>query len=607
MTDRPISRFQSFDDPPPPTEIPARLAALRGEVERRGLDGLLVPRADAYQGEYVPPSEERLAWLTGFTGSAGFAVVLKDKAALFVDGRYTIQAREQTDTDAFTPQDIVAVPPSRWLGEHAAEGSRIGYDPWLMTQGQIEAFEKAVGARAALVAADGNPIDAVWTDRPAEPQAPVTPYPARLAGAEAQTKLQQVADALGEADGLVLTDPHAVAWLFNIRGGDVGHTPLPLSRALLPKEGRPRLYVDGAKLSNAVRDALEAVADVAAPARIIPDLEALGADRKRLRFDGATAPVKLVQTFRDAGGAADVGTDPTALMKARKSRAEQRGSRAAHRRDGLALCRFLHWFEENAPAGRLTEISAACALEDFRAQTRKLKEISFPTISAFGAHAALPHYRVSQASDVPIGRGVYLVDSGAQYEDGTTDVTRTLCVGRASAELRDRFTRVLKGHIAVARAVFPQGTNGAQIDALARTALWNAGLDFDHGTGHGVGAYLSVHEGPQRISKLGTVPLEEGMIVSNEPGYYKPGAYGIRIENLLLVEPRAIPGAERPMLGFETLTLAPISRALIDLRLLDKSEIAWLDDYHARVREALSPKLDAPTRRWLAEATKRVG
>jgi Xaa-Pro aminopeptidase len=601
------ARFQTFEESASPKDCVARLAALRRELARRGLDGFIVPRADAYQNEYVPPSEERLAFLTGFTGSAGTAVVLAREAAIFVDGRYTLQVREQTDARAFAREDIATTTPSRWLALHAGDGAKIGYDPWLMTPAQVEGFERALAERkAALVAVDSNPLDAIWTDRPAEPDAPVALYSARLAGADAHKKLARIVEALGPADGLVLTDPHAVAWTFNIRGGDVAHTPLPLARAIVPKSGRPKLYVAATKLRNAVRAALEEVADVAAPLSLAADLKSLGAARKKLRFDAASAPAALVTAFREAGGAADIGSDPVALMKARKSPAEQRGSRAAHLRDGAAICRFLAWLEDNAPRGTIGEIDAAVALENFRSETGRLKDVSFPTISAFGPHAASPHYRVTRASDVRLGKGIYLVDSGAQYEDGTTDITRTICIGRPTPEMRDRFTRVLKGHIAIARAVFPKGTSGAQIDALARTALWDAGLDFDHGTGHGIGAYLSVHEGPQRISKLGTVALEDGMILSNEPGYYKAGAWGIRIENLILVERRAIAGAERAMLGFETLTFAPIARDLVDPRLMTKDEIAWLDAYHVEVRRKLSSLLDTPTRRWLAQATRKI-
>ena len=555
----------------------------------------------------MPASEERLAWLTGFTGSAGFAIVLRDRAALFVDGRYTLQVRDETDVGVFTLVDVSKTPPARWLPDHVKAGMRIGYDPWLITPGGLDAFEKGLAGRnIELVSVTENPIDTSWDERPAEPCAAVALHSAKLSGATAKSKLARVQKAIDGSAALLVSDPHSVAWLFNIRGADVTHTPLPLCRALVPRDGRPTIFVDGRKLSNVVRAYLEDVASVRIPGDTEAVLADLGKTGARLKFDAATVPSALVAQFRDAGGNPTLGTDPIALMKAVKSPAERRGSRAAHERDGVAMCRFLAWFDREAPKGGLTEIDAAVALEEFRTETGRLKEISFPTISAFAAHAASPHYRVTRESDATITRGIYLVDSGAQYEDGTTDITRTLCVGRPTTEMRNRFTRVLQGHIAIARVVFPQGTSGAQIDALARVALWNAGLDFEHGTGHGVGAFLSVHEGPQRIAKLGTVPLEEGMILSNEPGYYKAGAWGIRIENLLLVEKRAIDGAERSMLGFETLTLAPIARELIDLRLLRPDEIAWIDTYHARVRKALSPMMDASTRTWLRAATSRL-
>jgi Xaa-Pro aminopeptidase len=603
------SRFQSFTETADPGRAAPRLAALREELKRRGLQGFVTPRADEHQNEYVPPGAERLAWLTGFTGSAGAAVVLADKAAIFVDGRYTIQARDQVDTKLFDRQDLVAAPPPRWLAQQAPKGGRIGYDPWLHTPAQAEALRKAAeSAGAELVAVDGNPIDAVWTDRPPTPCAAVVLHADRLSGEKAAAKLKRVAAALDKRDGLVVSDPHAVAWAFNIRGGDVAHTPLPLSWAFIPREGRARLYVAGAKLSNSVRAALEDLADVREPTTLEADLAELAKNKNKLLFDSATAPEKLVALYREAGGTADVGADPIALMKAKKNSAELRGARAAHLRDGAAMVEFLAWFATEAPKGKLTEISAAEALETFRRAGGKLAEISFPTISAFGLHAALPHYRVTEKSDIPIRKGnVYLVDSGAQYVDGTTDITRTVAVGRPSADMRAMNTRVLKGHIAIATAVFPRGITGAQLDSFARRALWDVGADFDHGTGHGVGSYLSVHEGPQRISKLGSTPLEPGMILSNEPGYYREGAFGIRIENLIVVEPRRIDGAEREMLGFETITFAPIDGALIDARLLSREEIAWLNAYHRQVWEKLEAKVSPGARKWLREATRKIG
>lgn len=598
------SHFQTFDETSDPAHGAARLAALRAELARRGLDGFIAPRADEHQNEYVPANAERLAWLTGFTGSAGVVIVLGDKAALFVDGRYTLQAPQQVDPAAFAVVASAETSPEAWLETNLRKGARIGCDGRLHTPGQFTRLEKAAKAAGAeLVVCESNPIDAVWADRPAAPRAPIRLHPARYAGESAARKLGRIAAALS-SDALLVSDPHAMAWAFNIRGGDVAHTPLPLGHALIEKSGAATLYLDPRKLDARTTAALAKLARLRAPEQLADDLRALGEAGRTLRFDAATAPMALTRAFRDAGGIDDIGADPIAAMKARKNAVELDGARAAHLRDGVAMVRFLAWFAGEAPKGRLTEIEAARALETFRRDSGELADISFPTISAMGAHAASPHYSVTEASNARIGRGIYLVDSGGQYPDGTTDITRTVAVGKPSAEMRDRFTRVLIGHIGIARAVFPKGATGAQIDAFARAPLWEAGLDFDHGTGHGVGSYLSVHEGPQRISKLGHVALEPGMILSNEPGYYKAGAYGIRIENLIVVGPREIAGGEREMFGFETLTLAPIDRALIQPKLLSAREIAWLDAYHARVRKEISPLVDAPTRGWLAAATR---
>jgi Xaa-Pro aminopeptidase len=470
----------------------------------------------------------------------------------------------------------------------------------------VDSFrEKLTGKGAELIAVEANPIDRIWADRPAPPSGPISIYPERFAGESAADKLVRIRSALGGADALLVSDPHALAWMFNIRGSDVAHTPLPLGYAFVPREGKPQLYLEGAKLSNSIRMRLSELAEVEEPQRLVDDL-ARGAGGKKIRFDAATAPAKLVDLVRASGGTPEIGADPIALMKARKNGRELAGMQAAHLRDGIALVHFLAWFERKAAQGKLTEIDVALALEAFRAETGKLRDISFPTISASGAHAASPHYRVTQASNATIGRGLFLIDSGAQYEDGTTDVTRTIAVGRPNRQMRDRFTRVLKGHIAISRLTFPAGTSGAQIDAFARQYLWAAGLDFDHGTGHGVGAYLSVHEGPQRISKLGHVALEPGMILSNEPGYYKAGEYGIRIENLIVVSPRTIEGAEREMLGFDVLTLAPIDLSLVQASLMTTEEKKWLDGYHRHVRSMLSPHLAPDLRRWLTKATRRI-
>ncbi len=601
------SHFQFFEDADDRPHSAARVAALRAELARLEVDGFVVPRADRHQNEYVPASEERLAWLTGFSGSAGMAIVLKDRAAIFVDGRYTLAVQSQIDVAVVAAVALTEQTPEAWVAAHLRKGGKLAYDPWLLTPAQVQRLERATTqAGGALVALPSNPIDAVWRERPAAPRGAITLRGPRLAGETAAKKLGRAAAAMGQADALLISDPHGVAWAFNIRGADVAHTPLPLGFALVPKVGHATLFLDERKLGNAEQAALAAVATVADEKSVETVLAALGKAGKTVLFDAATVPARLTQVLEDAGGTADLGREPIALMKARKNAAELRGTRAAHIRDGAAVTRFLQWFATHARPGRLTEIAAAEAMESFRRETGRLRDVSFPTISAAGPHSAIPHYRVTNASDRTIGRGLFLVDSGAQYEDGTTDITRTLAVGRPTSLMRDRFTRVLKGHIAIAQAVFPAGTTGAQLDTLARAALWQAGLDFDHGTGHGVGVYLSVHEGPQRISKAGHVALEAGMILSNEPGYYKAGEWGIRIENLIVVEPRAIEGAERAMLGFETITLAPIDLTLVEPKLLNTGERAWLEAYHARVRKEIGPLLPPEARRWLREVTRKL-
>jgi len=602
------ARFQSFDDTVDRAASGPRIATLRAELARRGLDGFIVPRADRFQNEYVPPSDERLSWLTGFSGSAGTAIVLADRAALFVDGRYTLQAREQVDTGQFEIVQVTETPPHQWIETTLREGQKLGYDPWLHTVEGAERLAKACAAvGASLVPAEPNPVDAVWADRPPAPLGAVVTHEQKFAGEPAAQKLDRIRAELArlKADALVVSDPHAVCWTFNIRGSDVAHTPLALAVAIVPSEGKPSLYVDGRKLGNSVRDILAGLADIREPGAFESDLKALGAAHRNVRLDASGAADAIARLVAAGGGKVRRGPDPIALMKAVKNATEVAGARTAHRRDGAAVTRFLAWLDREAPAGRLTEIDAVEALEDFRRDTGVLKDISFPTISGFGPNGAIVHYRVTTRTNRVIAPdGIFLIDSGAQYEDGTTDITRTVATGQPSEEMRDRFTRVLKGHIAIARAVFPEGTTGAQLDSFARAHLWAAGLDFDHGTGHGVGSYLSVHEGPARISKLGTTALKPGMILSNEPGYYKTGAYGIRIENLVLVvEAPAVAGAEKPLRAFETLTLAPIDRRLIAPAAMTPDEIAWLDRYHADVRAELSPQLDDATRAWLARAT----
>lgn len=603
------ARFQTFDDQSEAGSAAPRIATLRAALKAHGLNGFILPRADRHQNEYVPPAEERLAWLTGFTGSAGVVLVLADRAMLFVDGRYTLQARDEVDTSIFSIAHLVETPPQVWIERNLPAGTKLGYDPWLHTAEGAERLAKACAtAGASLVPVEPDPIDAIWADRPEPPLGPVILHNPRYAGEDANAKIARVQEEIGQQriDALVVSDPHNAAWLFNIRGSDVAHTPLPLSFAVVGKDGRPALYVDGRKLTNTVRDALEQIADLREPDRLKDDLVALGAGSKNIRFDQATAADALMRIVSEAGGKPARGPDPITLMKAVKNAAEIEGAHSAHRRDGAAVTSFLAWFDREAPGGKLTEIDAVEALESFRRDTGLLKDISFATIAGSGPNGAIVHYRVTRKSNRRIGANeLMLIDSGAQYEDGTTDITRTVPVGDTTEEMRAHFTLVLKGHVAVARAIFPDGTTGAQLDSFARQYLWQAGLDFDHGTGHGVGSYLSVHEGPARISKLGTMPLKRGMVLSNEPGYYKTGAYGIRIENLVLVvASEAIEGAEKQLNTFETLTLAPIDRRLIDPTLMTIGEIAWLDNYHARVAETIAPLVDKQTETWLHEMTR---
>jgi len=600
-------RFQSFAEVGGPAHSAERVAALRAELAKRNLSGFIVPRSDEHQNEYVPPGAERLLWLSGFSGSAGVAIVLADQAALFVDGRYTVQAAGQVDPDVIAVAPIVETPPHVWLEKALKADDRLGFDPWLLTADSVKRLSAAAEkAGAKLIAVERNPIDRIWRDRPDAPVAPIFLYPPKLAGQTAADKIAALQAKLGSVEGLVISDVHNVAWLLNIRGADIAHTPVPLVFAYAPREGRPTLFVDPRKLSEVTRAEIERDADILPSSELAPFLKRAATGKARVAIDAATGPYALVKIVEAAGGTAVVEADPTTLLKARKNDAELKGAREAHLRDGAALARFLCWFDGAAGSGRLTEIEAAEKLEDFRRETGKLREISFATISAAGPHAAIPHYRVSESSNLRIRKGLFLIDSGGQYLDGTTDITRTIVVGEASKAMRDRFTRVLKGHIAIARAVFPKGSTGAHIDAFARAPLWRVGLDFDHGTGHGIGAYLSVHEGPQRIAKTGSVALEPGMIISNEPGYYAPGKFGIRIENLVVVERLKIAGGEREMFGFETISFAPIDLRAVEPGLLDPEEKAWLNAYHAEVRAKISPLVDKPTRAWLAKATRKI-
>ncbi|KQT86065.1 aminopeptidase P family protein [Aurantimonas sp. Leaf443] len=602
--------FQSFDETADFSQSASRLARLRAALTDAGVDGFLVPRADEHQGEYIPDSAARLAWLTGFSGSAGMAVVLRDRAALLVDGRYTLQVRSQIDTGAVEPVSTVETSLEAFLAE-AAPGASIGYDPWLHTSGEVARLEKALAATGGrLVALAHNPVDRIWNDRPAPPQGRAALHPEALAGESAAAKLERMRAAMAKADvaATVLTDPSSIAWTFNLRGSDVPHTPLMLAFAILPREGRPVLFVDGAKLDAETRAALAPLAEIEAP----DGLEA--ALRRRARggrigLDPALAARRLFDLVEQAGGTAVEFADPARLPRAVKNAAELDGARAAHRRDGAAVCAFLAWLDGQEP-GTLTEIGAAKALEAARAERGRkegmdLLDISFDTIAGSGPNGAIVHYRVNENSDRTLRAGeLFLLDSGAQYRDGTTDITRTVPIGPVGADERRMFTLVLKGMIAISTARFPKGTRGLDLDPLARIALWKAGVNYAHGTGHGVGSYLAVHEGPQSLSPRGAAVLLPGMILSNEPGYYREGEFGIRIENLVVVEEaRPIEGGDLPMHAFETLTLVPVDRRLVEVGLLTPEERDWLDAYHARVRAEIAPLLDERARAWLEEKT----
>jgi Xaa-Pro aminopeptidase len=590
----------------------ARLDMLRKELARRGLDGFVIPISDEHMSEYVGDYAKRLAWLTGFGGSAGTAVVLKDKAAIFVDGRYTVQVREQVDEKLFEYQSVPQTSPAEWLAANAPEGAKVGFDPWLHSKGWADAAAKALASRRGeLIAVDENPVDAVWADRPAPSPAPAVVQSDEFAGRASADKRAEVADWLKREhyDAAVISALDSIAWLLNIRGADVDRTPVALSFVIVHDDGTADLFIAPEKVTPDLAQHLGNAVTIRARADFESALGAL-AD-KRVAVDPNFGVAAIFNALDRAGAKAVAVRDPTILPKAVKNPREQQGQRDAQARDGAAEVKFLRWLENEAPKGGETELSAAARLQGFREATGLLRDLSFDTISAAGPHAAIPHYRVDEESNLPITPGsIYLVDSGAQYADGTTDITRTVWVGpgEPSAEHKDRFTRVLKGHIALATQTFPQGTIGAQLDTLARQFLWQAGVDYAHGTGHGVGSFLAVHEGPQRIAKprggqAGTdQELMAGMILSNEPGYYKPGEFGIRIENLVLVEKREIPGMEGDWLGFETLTLVPIDKKLVDRDMLGEAEIEWWNAYHARVREVLAPQLEGEDLAWLEHA-----
>ncbi len=605
--------FQNFEAKSEGAFGKKRLAALRKEMRVRKLDYYLVPHADEHQNEYLPVRAERLAWLTGFTGSAGFAIVGLKKAIVFVDGRYTLQMRDQVDLSCFSGESLVDNPPSKWVSKNVSKKARIGFDPWLLTVSQTEKFSKAAKACGARLVQTQNLIDRIWENQPPQPHSPVRLHSKPHAGQTASDKIREIQKSIaGKAcDFCLLTDPASLCWLFNIRGNDLIHNPLTLGYAIVPAKGKPKLFLDGRKLSDVVRNELSKISDLHSPAKLARELKA-ASSKKSILCDPNLVSVKLADAITKAGGRIVRGRDPVVLPRAIKNKTEIEGTRAAHLRDGVAVCRFLAWLDDQKP-GKIDEIGAARQLERFRSETAQamgseLLEISFDTISGAGPHGAIVHYRVTEPTNRKLGKNsLYLNDSGGQYIDGTTDITRTVAIGNPPKQAIEDFTLVLKGHIALAVARFPKGSRGVDLDVLARKALWERGKDYGHGTGHGIGSYLNVHEGPQSISRRGMEPLVPGMIVSNEPGYYVEGKYGIRIENLVLVKKaEPIPGGNTETHSFETLTLAPMDLRLIDLKLLSNDERDWLNIYHKRVRQELSPHLDAASRKWLLSATKAV-
>ena len=587
-----------------------RLKALREQLKAEKLDGFVVPLTDEYMSEYVGSYAQRLAWLTGFQGSAGSAVVLPEEAAIFVDGRYTLQVRSQVSPTEWSYQSVPETSTNEWLKEHAPEGARIGYDPWLHTRDWVGKAKEALASRGAeLVPVGRNPIDEIWKDRPEASKARLIVQPDEYAGKSAAEKRTEIGDWLQKqhADAAVLSALDSIAWAFNIRGADVTHTPVALAYALVHADGTSDLFVASEKIGPEVRQHLGNGVRLYERAEFETALAEL--KDKTVVVDPERAVAAIFEALEKAGAKVVPMRDPTILPKAIKNPAEISGQKAAQERDGAVISKFLHWIEEEAPKGDIDELKASDHLEALRRENPELRDLSFDSISGAGPNGAIVHYKSSEKTNRKLETGqLYLIDSGGQYVDGTTDITRTVAIGEPTAEMRDRFTRVLKGHIAIATAVFPKGTRGSQLDSFARRPLWEAGLDYAHGTGHGVGSFLAVHEGPQRISPVGSAqsggdePLQAGMIISNEPGYYKTGEYGIRIENLVLVVPREIEGAEKEMLGFETLTFAPIDRRLIDADMLDPEELVWLNCYHAHVLAKIGPKLKGADLEWLQRA-----
>lgn len=596
--------FQTFDSPAEPEHGPARLASLRAALASEGLAGFLIPRADAHQGEYVAKRDERLQWLTGFTGSAGFCVVLPDRAGVFIDGRYRTQVKGQVDLAHFTPVPWPDVTAGAWIREHLAAGV-LAYDPWLHTADEIAKLETALEETGVTLYATKNFLDAIWPDQPAPPQGRAFPHPLALAGESSADKRARLAEVLRRAGqrAAVITLPDSLCWLLNIRGADVPRNPVLHGFAILHDDARVTLFADAAKFDEATRTHLGPQVTLRPTSAFVPALHTL---QGPVRVDRTTAPIAISTELAETGIACQWGDDPCRLPKARKNPTEIAATREAHLRDGAAMVEFLAWLDARAPQGGLTEIDVVRALEGHRRATNALHDLSFDTICGSGPHGAIMHYRVTEASNRALQTNeLLLVDSGAQYVDGTTDITRTVALGDPGAEAREAFTRVLQGMIAISRIRFPRGLAGRDLDPFARQALWLAGQDFDHGTGHGVGAFLSVHEGPQRLSRLSEVPLEPGMILSNEPGYYREGAFGIRIENLIVVqEALTLPGGDaRAQYDFETLTFVPIDRRLILPERLSPGERAWLDAYHAEVRTKITPRLSGDAAEWLATAT----
>ncbi len=605
--------YQSFEITASPQFGRERVTRLREAMSVHSIDGFLVPRADEFQGEYVPASAERLAWLTGFTGSAGEALITQSQAIVFVDGRYVTQLVGQTDPEIFTGGDLIGAPAHIWIKQNAPQGFRLGIDPWLHTPGQVARLKEALDTiDGQLILLDANPLDAMWDDRPEPPLENVIIQPVELAGKLASEKLEELTVGLKDqgADALLVCDPSSVAWAFNIRGNDVPHTPHPLARAIFKSDGSAEIFIDGRKVNREVKAYLTQLSTISEPETITDRLTELGKAGQTLSLDAAVTPQALAGLFQAAGGKIVEATDPCALPRAIKNDVELQGSRQAHLQDGAAMVEFLYWLDQQ-PAGSVAEVEAVRQLEGARRTVgirlqNPLKDISFDTISGAGENGAIIHYRVTSDTDRSLNAGeLYLVDSGGQYQNGTTDITRTIAIGDVGETEKRFFTLVLKGMIAISQAHFPKATRGVDLDPLARIALWKAGADYGHGTGHGVGSYLSVHEGPQRISRAAMQELLPGMILSNEPGYYRPGHFGIRIENLIAVRPEAmIEGGDRPMMSFETLTFCPIDKRLIDTSLLSRDELRWLDDYHQETRDKLLPFIeDADIKAWLEDVT----